>query len=293
MTIIVVHSDGYQWVKGVSLFDEKPTTILLQNKSNDGHYHGDRKPIEKYPNLYRKFAKLQPNKREIKVFANDYGLLGTNEKTIVVLPINSKGEENVVDGETISIWKKEIEKMRFAIELWDALINDDFKLLTKRIQWPDNSYVTYSNDTYDHPEKIIDDDDYKAFQKKYDIPHPHAGARIMLYSWINDYLQEYTYPNMYLDREEENERKLLKFQIGSIQLLGGLWLQLVGEITSAPGRIPRTCVMCGNSLGKNLNEKTCSDACRKNLERACKSGNGPCICSACSKVSCPNKLITS
>lgn len=81
------------------------------------------RPLTERPTLYRKFAGLKSD-TEILDFANSFGLLFNTTHLNVpsdMVEHKCKGTAGLFLAETISLWKKEIVKMREAVRLWDLV----------------------------------------------------------------------------------------------------------------------------------------------------------------------------
>ena len=70
-------------------------------------------PLTETPQLYLDFASLDPNRKAIMSFANQYGLL-------VGRPVPTRNGDRR-RGDRYSLWKKEIAALNQVIEIWDAI----------------------------------------------------------------------------------------------------------------------------------------------------------------------------
>jgi hypothetical protein len=95
-------------------------------------------PFTEYPTLYRKFAELSEDKKDILGFANKYGMLGIGKELCL-------NDGTLINGElyeTYTQWQQEINSLNFLLKLWDNLDNIEF--LRKRIFWR-HTYVYFAD----------------------------------------------------------------------------------------------------------------------------------------------------
>ncbi len=90
------------------------------------------------PVLHRKFARLRSDD-SIVDFSQEYGFL-TNS----VEMLTSEGGGVHIDGEPLSLWKKESESMGVLLALWDLVRSKEAGKLGQIIIWPDNNDVHLS-----------------------------------------------------------------------------------------------------------------------------------------------------
>lgn len=132
-----------------------PSPFLLPLPETEGYY--PYKPLEENPTLFLEFAETTPTRKGILEFANKYGMLLPNGETQVfseayrlregekppkwVLGTDGllKDRENnkyaMVFGESLRFWQNEIQDMAFAVNVWEALKNEDLEFLKRVILW--------------------------------------------------------------------------------------------------------------------------------------------------------------
>ena len=84
-------------------------------------------PLEDKPALFQHFAHTVATREAICLFANEHGPLGAHRRTVKIL-----GTERI--GEPFDMWKNEIRRMRYAVDVWEAVRGNDWKRLRRWIR---------------------------------------------------------------------------------------------------------------------------------------------------------------
>ena len=203
-------------------------------------------PLQKFTGLYRSFAELN-NQDEILRFANKYGLL--------LIPVFLEFSDS------LEFWEDEIQRLRSAVKLWDAIPEKGHAYLKEVIKWkksPKRVLYMYSESNW----KTIDRIDTTGFQIKFgDLVWP---AYLHLQDVINNALNDRVAPKMLWD--ESNELKL--FHVPK-NLLGAMWLQFADAVTY--NLEYRACGWCGKPFEVTRSTRSdrlyCSNSCRVSASR--------------------------
>lgn len=141
-----VPEGGFSWLETKAVGEEKEAAYLTSGQPLGVAGMVTRyTPLKLYTGLFRTLAETSPTKEGILAFANEYGLLGDEQKFV---PLTYKGETTMGTGEPLSIWFNEIHAMHRALELWDAVNEGNLDLLSQRIAWKtfeDGSGVMYDS----------------------------------------------------------------------------------------------------------------------------------------------------
>jgi len=142
-----VEASGYKWVQAVPIDLKegkrwKRGQFLCAAPSTGARrLVTDYNPLRTASGLFKTFAKREPNPELIAAFAKEYGQLGTGVGEMVVM----EGESFARWGESYPAWKLELERMRQAVELWDAIESPDLRMLERRIKWEKDGVFYYSH----------------------------------------------------------------------------------------------------------------------------------------------------
>lgn len=129
-------------------------------------------PLAERPGLFRIFADLDPTPDTILGFANAYGHLTRDHATAreesdnasaqVRIELSQGDEPLVAEGEPLSFWLGEMDVMRHAVAIWDAVRERNAEALAECVRWRDDGVYcecagaraepisTYAN----HPESL-------------------------------------------------------------------------------------------------------------------------------------------
>jgi len=247
--------NGFQWVKGKSLSTGKEDDFLvLVRTPKKMPEFNTYFPLEEFSGLFHTFAETPPTKTGIIDFANKYGFLEI--ENLESIEIGENGEQE--KGESLSFWQKEITVMHQALELWNAVNNNDQETLSKYIRW-------------DHDKKIIDFS-LSEYIKWRPFPEPFtpfdliSPALFCLQQVLNHHLSGRVSPQVY---KRDSTNKLTLYIVPN-SLIGALWLQFAQAIDG--NKEFRRCEECRTWF--ELSPETartsklyCSNACRSRAYR--------------------------
>jgi hypothetical protein len=110
-------------------------------------------PLRDHPGLFRVFAAIDVGDREaVRRFADRFGWLGATESVFInesdpELPLTREevvsrlgasvregDSEGKVDGEKLAVWQAEVERMRFSVTLWEAVIARNLSVLQSHLR---------------------------------------------------------------------------------------------------------------------------------------------------------------
>ena len=232
-----VPQDGFKWVKA-NVLEGTPAEMKELSEGNsvemkeldfiltDGQPLGAARklrrytPLKLYTGLFRTFAETPDNADGILAFANTYGSLG--EKRMLIA-LHHEGQLLLGTGEHISLWHKEIFFMRQALELWDAVNDNDLDLLRERIEWVGEG-VRYGHGSGGqwiaspefHPERL----------ERFRPGDLAAPALYVVQGIVNKRLQGRISPQLLWDKD----RIKLGLYIVPNSLIGAIWLQFAQAI---------------------------------------------------------------
>jgi predicted nucleic acid-binding Zn ribbon protein len=200
--------------------------------------------------IFQKFADIGTDAVKLLDFANTYGLLGREEVFLDSMESASSF------GEDLRFWSGCIVEMGFYIELWQAIVNDDFV-----------------NDDFDSMVKLIRSENAQHFSSDDPARFPDFATQREEAMKSRDELC-YFVKTMLGSKIQNRIAKsvtlgfsILDFQISMVskQLFSAIWIQFAFAVSNAT-KIGR-CVVCGDPFpvgGQNSREdKTyCSGRCR-------------------------------
>lgn len=242
------------------------------------------------PRLFRNFCDLEPTGENILKFANTCGMLvGDN----FVVP---EGRKEVFAGEPLSLWRHEVADMRLAFGLWNALLERDVAFLKEHIHFTkvDGGFVVDcrrgtprgGKGTSFATFKIVDTRSERNGRASFLMHGEYRLAAVFaVQDLIRKRLQEHVGASVLYAPERDHlagkswamgatQARHLRLPLGlrmvPQNLLGALWLQLAQEIEQ--GTEYRRCKMCPRRIeisleGYRKNRTTCSDKCRRALQR--------------------------
>ncbi len=232
-------------------------------------------PLEGKPALFQHFAHMEATREEIGLFANEHGPLGAHRR-----PVSGPAGIKERMGEPFDVWEKEIRRMRYAVDVWEAVRGNDWKRLGKWIdlkfekgRFQSARFRRFEADrTHGHlPEKdrppspgeerlIVDKDQPRAR----DVPpaHPENLQRVSLF-----YVQAAI--NRRLAAHSTGLQLLFDPKAGTwvqravpANLLGAMWSQF-SQVVAGSKRRHRECAVCGEWFEMQRSDaRQCSDRCR-------------------------------
>lgn len=259
-----VPEGGYRWIETRPLQDNLepgPVGRYLTSGIPVGVQYGARRynPLHRsFQGLFRMFAELEPTEEAIQRFASAYGALGGDAECSILLTTDA-GETTWGHGEPLAAWVKEINAMRRAVTLWDAVRNGDAKTLRHFIEWRENA-VRYTDGRFGEwivrPDINPDPPPFHYRAGDVFLPALEYVRRV-----VNRHLERRVSPRLLWERERD--RLVMRMVPGS--LVGALWLQFAQAIDANAdfGR----CDACGkwfvfDPATARTNRRYCSDACR-------------------------------
>jgi hypothetical protein len=299
-----VPQGGFQWVdahemrvpqEGQSALALADRWLILRRPAHKREARAYR-PLEDQAALFRTFAETPPTEEGILQFADRYGwlglrklvlpkeeiVLGPNDKALATKSLGEKfseawlGPSKGVTGESLEAWEEGIWRMRFVLDLWDAIQRNDTACLRQFIglqEGPNGSRAA----TYRSSKEI---GDYFAMGIIYDPTngasagekHLRAdGGITRLALWVvqkqmNEQLGTHTGPSLLYEPRKDR----LNLKIVPKNLMGAMWLQFARGIDG--NKDYRQCLECGRwfEISLEANRPTrffCKDACRSKFYR--------------------------
>ena len=199
-------------------------------------------PFEEVTGLFLEFADLGPTETAIVEFANQYGVLGCDD--------NSFGTGAVpLPGESLESWRREIEALRGAVDLWRAMLKGREELLSalkNQLGDPDKLPLKVTRLLH------LDDQD------------PAMAALSAIQRRASNVLRNQVGVDFLLDGNEP----LVQLSLNPLSLLGAIWLQFAAAVEGR--RNFEKCKNCGRpfeisraaATGKRSDAKFCSTRCR-------------------------------
>jgi hypothetical protein len=255
---------GFRWLDASAIVDATPQRWLTEAVPvgldvNGRHYH----PLDQYPALFRTFADTPLTEDGISQFANQYGGLGAWEQMRL-----TSGPDLVMGiGERRQIWMNEIDGMRRALQLCDAVRNRDAPWFQQHVRVEPKSseeiWVSYLEEGVLYHREVIGPD-LAGFVKPHDVRRP---TLLFVQKMINTRLWEHTAPRLVYDPRRDG----LGVYVVPKNLLGALWLQFARAVDA--NKDYRRCGGgCGQWMEISLDahrshKRFCSDACRNKAHR--------------------------
>lgn len=210
-------------------------------------------PLEDHPGLFATFAEIKegPDSEltsRILGFANKYGRLG---QPTWVYSVDGKGNSQMITGEGLNIWKKEIEDMALANKLWRWLNNASMTNLALHVRWNQRAVgVSYAPLTDlggleelnkpGHPAGLV----YAVSDDiSFSTDDPIGPTKYFLKKLINEKLAGHVSPRVVMD----HKYKLIPYFIPD-SLLAAMWFQFFQAVTGATDFIQ--CEICGGLIEK-------------------------------------------
>jgi hypothetical protein len=248
----------HEWIDTQSIPMDGPKksgTFLVAAGDAAGDFY---KPLENATGLFKNFGLLKLKKSAIQKFADKYGMLG------IWKPVAGKQVARgkiMTSGEDHELWLEEVDRMRSALELWDAIVayrNGSKSDLRKLIEWRDRSSVLYQKGeswawiaTPHEPEVL----------EKLQYPELVQPALRHLQRLLNENLKRHQSLAQLLWSQTE-----LRIFVRPTSLIAAMWLQFALAIDG--DRQYRTCMECGRWFevggpNKRSDAETCDVTCRK------------------------------
>jgi hypothetical protein len=264
---------GFAWVRAHPLLDSRCHMFLTEQQVPLPHKYKLYDPMRD-SGLFRTFAELRPERREVLGFANTYGQLGGRYSIPVAIPTTSKRASreqsvSVANGETLGAWTEEISSMRALVRLWGAARQGDAGTLRNWIQWRNGEVIfDFKVDGYHAAGVLAAPDHFPQILEGLvsgDLVQP---AWHLLQLELNAWLAKHpAMPYVVWD----GDRCELRVRLKPTSLISALWLQFA--IAVGENHAHRTCVACGRwfqvgpGADMRADAKYCSNACRQRKYR--------------------------
>ncbi len=210
-------------------------------------------PLEEHTGLFRTFALLGSDREAILRFAASYGLLGWDhfrpmgssgllsvgspptigESSTSAMSVWWDQAEQEMRGETLLTWVLEIESMKRAVDLWDAVSRRDARFLIERMRpgdrlpdygpWRAVEPRAVSSISSDPSWKLESDAFIAARHTAGDVVH---AAMLDVEKWLNHHLWAHTALRAYFSPDTGQ----IALHAVPKHLLGALWLQFARSI---------------------------------------------------------------
>ena len=272
--------DLYKFVR-TSFIDptEMRTTRILTSgvalgAASESH---DYMPLQSHGTLYRQLADLK-TEQDIIDFADSFGSL-TRGKLITLPNGKTRRRQLVGMGEEVEFWYQNIQAMRRAVCLWDAIKNRDDEALNKMIQWKGNDRVIYIRYTPRFRIQIIASKRRRPLLLKQFTPGDLiAPAKSLVQDWTNQGMDGQVSPRL-LQVLPPQETELKEFHrlgmyIVPQSLIGALWLQLALAIDGNKeyrkcenGQCSELIEISLDPSGRRVDRVFCSPRCKMQVQR--------------------------
>ncbi|MBI4006565.1 MAG: hypothetical protein HY356_07830 [Gammaproteobacteria bacterium] len=267
-----VPKNRHKWINGLSI-DLKTGELGKQEFYLAPEPGGHRRymPLSEYPGLYKDFAVLTTDQKQIMDFANKYGLLGGNLREMIIM----KEKRSRYIGESFNKWKMQIIRLKEAVLLHDMIRNNNIKGLSDLIAWGD-SCIKYKSklnikrnlkklkktETIPIYEQLIASRPPGVEHHSYLfslIPHGDvlAPAKIYLQTIVNQQLSSETSARIILSPDFQES----KLRIEPNSLLGAIWLQFARVINGQ--KEPIRCICNTWFIPKRPDQTHCMRKCRQ------------------------------
>jgi hypothetical protein len=226
-------------------------------------------PLTDSPGLFRDFADLPPDEDAIQEFASEHGRLGFKTDARF-------GELGLADAESIEAWRQEIDDMREAATLWEAIQGSDRERLTQWMEAPDG-WDRHREEPWNEmwksagsPLKTEGLEGERA--ERIDESDASTLARFVIQSTCNQKLRDHSVPRVlhHVHYERGTPIDRLTLHIVPDNLLGAMWLQLAWHLSG--DRPIRQCESCAkwyplSWAGRKKHGRFCSNKCRMRAQR--------------------------
>ncbi|MEM7358204.1 MAG: hypothetical protein AAF431_03795 [Pseudomonadota bacterium] len=226
-------------------------------------------PLEEQPALFYKFADLgsEPSSEEILVFANQYGWLGNMESVVdpTELLTSATGGttyQNVISGELLEHWYRELNHYIPLLELWEAISAKDSRYLASVVHWHDDlSTVSYGNPGVSSMLVASTGTDKELLQS-FAPGELQRPAMVALVRAVNKKLGSLCSPALLFEGRSYTDSHLY---FVCENLLGVIWLQFAKAVESNIEY--RRCHECSQPFiphpgERGKKKKFCTDACK-------------------------------
>jgi hypothetical protein len=236
---------GYQWHAGNQERLLYAVDALKPDWQNPfEQYEMSFQPLAERTGLFREFAALQPNEKQILSFANRFGLLGAGSHR----ELDSDWGRIPVYVETFELWKDEIGVFKLALEAWDAIVASSGQALADlKARWSMPKLPLAMKKAL----HLSDED-------------PATAALSLVQRLADERLREHIETRFRF----QGDRARLRVSLTPTNLIGALWLQFA----AAADRLKKftQCDRCARPFevsrdprtGKRRDARFCSARCR-------------------------------
>lgn len=254
--------------------------FLIETPETTGFYQT--RPIEEEPTLFLKFAETEPTPKGILEFANKYGPITTGKDISAPRYSHPKDRPQeapwkhgvrgtadigdglvyaVVRGDSLRFWLEELQDMRWTVQLWEWLKDEDIYSLSKIIYWFKDSerigFCLTDKDTllsYPSAEEVAKNahmsgkrviagwlatKEHDAIFSRFRPGDTLLPAKYLLHGLINKRLETHRIiPRLLLNDNNE----LVPYLVPE-NLLAAMWLQFFKAITGETKY--KRCAICG------------------------------------------------
>jgi hypothetical protein len=224
---------------------EKPDWPGLFNR-----YQRVYRPLEERTGLFREFAELKPTDKQILDFVDRYGLLDNTSN----VSVRTSFGRRQVRGESLEYWRVEIQALKTALTLWDAIgANRNEKLLDLKEALRSAGLPLLVHQRF-----------------HFDDPDPGMAALSIIQTVTDEKLQRHVVIGLIFSDPGPGLRLSLQPQC----LLGALWQQFAASLDGSK-TFPK-CAECGSPFeisharktGKRTDARFCDVRCRVNHSRS-------------------------
>jgi len=267
-----VASEGYRWVKAKAPGATGEELFLTTGAPLGpiGYMRRRYQPLAERPGLFRIFADLDPAPDAILSFADAYGHLTTDHSTAregsddasaqVRIELSGGEEPIIAEGEPLSFWLSEMDAIRHAVAIWDAVRARNAEALAQCIRWRDDGvYYECASAKAEPISTYADHPEFLRWFRKGDLVEP---AILWLLGRLNARLERRT-PALFQWSPERPGELHLVYIPGS--LIEAMWLEFAFAVDESKDY--RKCPQCGTWFEiapdkARANRLFCSSACK-------------------------------
>jgi hypothetical protein len=240
------------------------TTSWIVRKDRDKpggsrRYH----PLRDHTGLFRTFADTDPKPAGLLSFANRFGRLSRtiiSGLSITKPPLRPLTFGDVIDGEAVDDWRREIARFKALVSLWDRVAAKDIRGLSDYVSWNDATATVTTRPFGDWRRVAVG-----GFRRG-DLIWP---ALAYLRTHVSQQLASATAPSIEFTPDGSKLRLIYQPQT----LLGAMWLQFAHAMTG-PKEF-RRCRACARlyevsrdkTTGRRADSIFCSHACKSRDQR--------------------------
>jgi hypothetical protein len=220
-------------------------------------------PMDQFPALFRTLADTPLSEDGVVRFANQYGGLGVQEQ----IRLTRGPKLSLGIGESGPVWMNEIDAMRRAVQMWDAVRHGNTAWFQEHVhvepKGPEEVWVSYLEEGVLYHREVIGPD-LAGFVRPNNVRRP---TLLFVQRMINTRLRDHAAPRLLYDSDQDR----LGLHLVPENLLGALWLQFARAVDGN-----KDYRRCGGGCGRwmeisldahRTHRRFCSDACRNKAYR--------------------------